>query len=335
MQSLILQEPGRFEWTDTSEPDCRADEALVLVRRCGVCGTDIHAYAGKQPFFSYPRRLGHELAVEILAAPSNSGLAKGDHCAVEAYDFCGVCPACRAGKTNCCHRLSVLGVHVDGGHTIRMAIPTKYLHKSDSLDWDQLALVEPLVIGAHAVERASITPHDRVVILGMGPIGLATALFAKASKCNLTCIDLNADRLSFATETMNLGTPIRGGDGRKERLIEHLGQLPNVIIDATGNQRSMDGCFDLAEHGGRIVFVGLFIGDLTIHDPNFHRRELTLLASRAGTSESFADVIRQMENGSVDALPLITHRIAFAELADRLPTIHQEPRLVKAMIDFE
>jgi threonine dehydrogenase-like Zn-dependent dehydrogenase len=229
----------------------------------------------------------------------------------------------------------VLGVHVDGGHILKMAVPVKYLHKSDSLELDQLALVEPLVIGAHAVERAAITANDCVMILGMGPIGLAAALFAKASPCNLICVDLDADRLRFATETMKLGTPIAGGDGLGQRLVDQLGQLPGVIIDATGNQQSMNGCFELAEHGGRIVFVGLFMGDLTIHDPNFHRRELTLLASRAGTSGSFADVIEKMERGAVDALPLITHRITFADAGDRLPTIHKEAGLVKAMIDFE
>ena len=273
--------------------------------------------------------------MEVIEAPAGCGLHSGDRCAVEAYDFCGTCPACRSGKTNCCHQLSVLGVHVDGGHTIKLAVPVKYLHQSDSLRLDQLALVEPLVIGAHAVERAVIHSNDSVVILGMGPIGLAAALFAKASGCKLICVDLDADRLRFATETMKLGTPIVGGDGLDQRLTDELGQLPSVIIDATGSPRSMNDCFVLAEHGGRIVFVGLFIGDLTIHDPNFHRRELTLLASRAGTSSSFADVIGKMESGSVDALPLITHRIAFAETADRLPEIHKEPGLVKAMIDFD
>ncbi len=310
-------------------------EALVRVRRCGVCGTDIHAFAGKQPFFSYPRRLGHELCVEVVAASPGSGLSSGDLCAVEAYYFCGECPACRAGKSNCCRNLRVLGVHIDGGHAPLMTVPEDKLHRSDLLAPEQLALVEPLVIGAHGVERALIKEGEPTVVLGLGPIGLAAAIFAKAAGANLACVDTQQDRLAFGCGTMRLGKAFQAGDDLADRLQKHFGQLPSVVIDATGNSGSMRGAFQLAEHGGRIVFLGLFIGEVAFDDPNFHRRELTLLASRAGLTGTFREVIRLMEVQEVDVLPLITHRFDFAETADRLPQIHREPGLVKAMINFD
>jgi threonine dehydrogenase-like Zn-dependent dehydrogenase len=108
-----------------------------------------------------------------------------------------------------------------------------------------------------------------------------------------------------------------------------------VVIDATGSPASMRGTFQLTEHGGRIVFLGLFVGDMTFDDPNFHRRELTLMASRAGLSGTFREVIRLMQAKQVDVLPLITHRFDFADTAERLPGIHREAGLVKAMIDFD
>jgi len=334
MKSLVLENPGSLMWQDVPPPTPGPGEALVRVRRCGVCGTDIHAYAGRQPFFTYPRRLGHELCVEVVTADGDK-LQPGDLCAVEAYDFCGTCPPCRAGKTNCCKNLRVLGVHTDGGHAPLMVLPVHKLHRATSITPDEIALVEPLVIGAHGIERAALQAGEPTVIVGLGPIGLAAAIFAKAAGANIACVDVQQDRLDFACNTMQLGTAFAAGDDLTERLQAHFGQLPSVVIDASGNRHSMANSFQLAEHGGRIVFLGLFIGELSFDDPNFHRRELTLLASRAGLTGTFREVIRLMEDKQVDVLPLITHRFAFAETAEKLPSLHQETGLVKAMIDFD
>ena len=335
MKALFLEKPGAPAWSDIPEPVAAEGEALVRVRRCGVCGTDIHALAGKQPFFTYPRRLGHELCVEVVSAPAGSGLSQGDLCAVEAYYFCGTCPACRAGKTNCCKNLQVLGVHIDGGHASFMAVPSDKLHRAPSLNPEQIALVEPLVIGAHGVERAAIKSGEPTAIIGLGPIGLAAAIFAKAAGARVVCVDTQTDRLNFACERMQLGAPLRANADLTGELQKHFGQLPSVIIDATGNAASMKGTFEIAEHGGRIVFLGLFSGEVAFDDPNFHRRELTLMASRAGLTGTFREVIRLLQAGEVDVLPLITHRFAFADAAERLPEIHREPGLVKAMINFD
>ena len=335
MKALLLEKPGSLTWAEVPAPDPAVGEALVRVRRCGVCGTDIHALAGKQPFFSYPRRLGHELCVEVVSAPAGSTLARGDLCAVEAYYFCGQCPACRSGKTNCCRNLRVLGVHVDGGHAPLIAVPADKLHRARALTPEQTALVEPLVIGAHGVERASLRAGEPTAIIGLGPIGLAAAVFAKAAGANVACVDVQPARLEFACSVMGLGTPFHADADLARRLQTHFGQLPSAVIDATGSAASMRATFELAEHGGRIVFLGLFNGEMTFDDPNFHRRELTLIASRAGLSGTFREVIRLLETAQVDVAPLVTHRFDFAEAAERLPGIHLESGLVKAMIDFD
>jgi threonine dehydrogenase-like Zn-dependent dehydrogenase len=192
-----------------------------------------------------------------------------------------------------------------------------------------------LVIGAHGIERAALQPGDPTVVIGMGPIGLAAAIFAKAVGADVVCVDVQQGRLDFACETMQLGKPLLADAQLAERLQNHFGRLPAAVIDATGNAGSMRGAFELAEHGGRIVFLGLFIGELGFDDPNFHRRELTLMASRAGLSGTFREVIRLMETGQVDVSPLITHRFHFEETAERLPQLHTELGLVKAMIDFD
>lgn len=334
MRSLSLLKPGELVWADVPAPEPGPREALVRVRHCGVCGTDFHALAGRQPFFNYPRRLGHELCVEVVSSPDDS-FSPGELCAVEPYYFCGRCPACRSGKTNCCSALRVLGVHIDGGLAPLITVPVDKLHRGGSLAPEAIALTEPLVIGAHGVERAALQRGEPVVIIGLGPIGLAAGLFAKAAGADIVCVDNRPERLRFACETMQTGKGMAAGDDLANELFRHFGQLPNAVIDATGSAGSMRASFQLPEHGGRIVFLGLFLGDVSFDDPNFHRRELSVLASRAGLSDTFREVIRRMETGEVKPTPLITHRFGFEEAAERLPQIHHEPGLVKAMIALD
>ena len=317
-----------------SEPVPAAGEALLRVRRCGICGTDVHALKGLRPFSAYPRRLGDELCLEVVTSPGGA-LREGDLCAAEAYFACGHCPACRAGKTNCCRELKVLGVHIDGGLAPLITMPVAKLHRSRSLAPEQVALVEPLVIGAHGAERAAIEPGEPTLIVGLGPIGLAAAIFAAEAGAKLACADVQPERLDFACGRMRLGQGFVSGSRLAGEPQDYFGQLPSVVIDATGNASSMQSTFETAEHGGRIVFLGLFNGEVSFNDPNFHRRELTLIASRAGTADTFHRVIRLLESGRIDARPLVTHRFAFAEAAERLLHIQSEPGLIKAMIDFD
>jgi threonine dehydrogenase-like Zn-dependent dehydrogenase len=157
MKTIILDKPGQFQLTETEPPAAPLPgQALVRVRRVGICGTDIHAFKGDQPFFSYPRILGHELGVEVVSVASDvSNLTSGEICAVEPYLNCGVCIACGRGRPNCCVQLKCLGVHTDGGMRELITVPAAKLHPSHTLTLEQLALVETLGIGAHAVERAS------------------------------------------------------------------------------------------------------------------------------------------------------------------------------------
>ncbi len=333
MQTLVLTTPGLFNWEEKAEPTPGLEEALVRVRQCGICGTDIHAFAGRQPFFTYPRRLGHELAVEVVDAPATAAVKPGDLCTVEPYYFCGTCAACRAGKTNCCASLQVLGVHIDGGHTPLMSMPVDKLYANTTLSLDQLALVEPLVIGAHAVERAQVIPGEPVAVVGVGPIGLGVALFARAAGGAVVVVDINKGRLDLAEKVLGTDQTLLAGADLGQRLRKALGgDLPSVVFDATGSPQAMRTSFDLPEHGGRLVFVGLFQGDYTFHDPDFHRREMTLLSSRNGTPETFRHVITCLEEGSVDADPLVTHRFAFEDVPAHLPALTETPGLIKAMV---
>ncbi|MGC4070958.1 MAG: zinc-binding alcohol dehydrogenase family protein [Nibricoccus sp.] len=337
MLQISLEKPGQFSAThDAPEPKLVSGEALVRVHRIGVCGTDLHAFAGKQPFFNYPRVLGHELGVEIVDPGSEPhGLKAGDRCSVEPYINCGKCIACRRGKPNCCTDLKVMGVHIDGGMRPLVAIPARKLHKATSLNYDQLALVETLAIGAHAVERADIKKDDVVLVIGAGPIGLSVIQFVLVTGATLIVMDVAESRLAFCRDQLGVKHTVTAGPSAIDDLKKiGGGDLPTCVIDATGNPKSMMGTFDLPAHGGRIVFVGLFQGDVTFNDPNFHRRELTVMGSRNALPGTFRDIIALVEAGKVNTQPWITHRLKLADVPTIFPKdISGNPAVLKAMIE--
>ena len=338
MKTITLEKPGSWRLHETAEPSAPSpDEALIRIRRVGICGTDIHAYRGRQPFFEYPRILGHELGVEIEAVGANSrGLKVGDHCAVEPYINCGTCIACRNGKTNCCVTLKCLGVHCDGGMREFIAIPVNKLHPSKILSLEQLALVETLGIGAHAVQRAALRQGEFALGIGAGPIGLSVIQFAHVAGARVIVLDVNEGRLKFCQSQFKAEHALLDSPQTLEKLSEITGgDLPTAVFDATGNSASMMRAFQFVAHGGRLVFVGLFQGDVTFNDPEFHRHELTLLATRNSTSADFRNIIGLMERKEIDTLPWITHRTSCCDMPGLFESwLAPSAGMIKGMIEF-
>jgi 2-desacetyl-2-hydroxyethyl bacteriochlorophyllide A dehydrogenase len=341
MKILTLDKPGEFAYSEGPTPaGPGADEALVRVRRIGVCGTDLHAFTGKQPFFTYPRILGHELAVEIVALASPSASLKvGDVCSVEPYINCGSCIACTRGKPNCCARMRVIGVHIDGGMREFFSVPVRKLHPANALQPDQIALVETLAIGAHAVSRARITKGEDILVIGAGPIGLSVIQFAQAAG-RVIAMDIDAGRLAFCKNKACVADTIQIQPDNPTAAVEQLqaltsGNMPTVVFDATGNPASMNGALRYLAPGGTLVFVGLFQGDLSFSDPEFHKRETTLLASRNALAEDFTRIIRDIEQGRIDTSVWITHRAAFADVAANFASwTKPQTGVLKAMIEL-
>ena len=338
MKAIVLERPGQFDVLDTRPLDNpKSGEATIRVRTIGICGSDLHAFQGNQPFFEYPRVLGHELGVEILEIGANAmGLATGDQCTAEPYQNCGRCIACRRGKSNCCKELKLLGVHIDGGMLGTLNVPISNLLKADELSLDQLALVEPLSIGAHAVRRASLEPGETVLVIGVGPIGLAVTQAVREQAGRVIAMDVSAKRLEFCRNTLKVNDCINASSDPLPQLQELLkGELPTAVFDCTGNKLSMAAAFNYVENSGKLIFVGLFIGDVTFSDPNFHRRELTLLSSRNATSEDFQKVMEGMRSGRIDIRPWVTHRVPSAALIEAFPGwVSGNSDVIKAIVEW-
>ena len=340
MKAIRLDQPGQFARIDIPEPPApAAGEAVVRVHRIGICGTDYGGYLGKMPFYSYPRIPGHELGVEVLAVgPGVTNVKPGDRCSVEPYINCQTCYSCRRGFTNCCENHKTLGVMCDGGMAEKFLLPARKLHISTKLSYDQLELVETLAIGCHAVDRAAPKAGETVLVIGSGPIGLSAVEFVKVSGAKCVVMDMNADRLKFCTEVMKVdGVILAKGDGSEVAALAALtnGQLADVVIDATGSNKSMVACFAFAAFAARVVYVGITQQDLTFpHAPHLHRRELTILASRNALSKDFARIIRLIEDGVIDTKPWITHHAKFDDLIATFPTwLKPESGVIKAIVD--
>ena len=339
MKVIRLEKPGTWETYSEEAPGkaLEANEALVKINKMGVCGTDLHAFKGNQPFFEYPRILGHELAVEVLALGSQANHLKvGDRCTVEPYYNIKIGQAALRGKTNCGEYLRVLGVHVDGGMQEQMVVGAQLLHPANALTDDQIAMIEPLAIGCHAVDRAAIRHDDIVLVIGAGPIGLGTIQFAQLTGARVVAMDIDADKLAKAKQITGVQETLLA-TGEIEANLKALlnGNLPTIVMDATGNPTSMHNCFHYAADGATIVFIGLFQGDVVFNDPHFHKKELTLKASRAALSSDFSRIIRLIESGKINPENYITHRMAFDQVPEKFEQLYGfGGKLVKAIIDY-
>jgi 2-desacetyl-2-hydroxyethyl bacteriochlorophyllide A dehydrogenase len=308
---------------------------MVRPRRVGICGTDYHILEGKHPFLKYPRVMGHELAVEVIEAPAESGLSPGEVGVVNPYLSCGRCVACLAGKPNCCVNISVLGVHQDGGMVSLLSVPAGNLIRAQGLNMDECAMVESLSIGAHAVRRGVVTSGDKVLVVGAGPIGLGVALFARVSGAGVAVFDRDAERATTAQSIVGATAIVDEGDPAAAVSTFTRGDGFDVVFDATGNQPAMEKGFEFVAHGGRYVLVGVVKGSITFMDPDFHRKEMTLFASRNATAEDFERVIAAIRNGDVPINRLITHRTSLADAVRDIPVwATQKTGLIKALIEI-
>jgi 2-desacetyl-2-hydroxyethyl bacteriochlorophyllide A dehydrogenase len=331
MKTATLQEPGAFAISDTARPTAPGPgEALVRVLTVGICGTDLHAFEGTQPFFSYPRILGHELAVEVIALGDGvEGLRQGDRCAVNPYVTCGQCPACAVGKTNCCARMCVVGVHVDGGMRDVIVLAAKQLYKVTKLPTVQIPLVETLGVGIHAVGRSGAQQGDRAIVIGAGPIGLSVIEFLRVAGAEVGVVEKMPERLDFAARHHGLRRYYPSHDDARQE------EPSSIVFDCTGDRESMENAIHLLQQGGKLVFVGLVNERLSIFDPDLHRREATILASRNSTPPEHHRVLELMESGRIDVSDWPMECAPPERMSERFPLwLRREAGIVKAVVEW-
>ena len=337
MKVLVCMEPGRFEYKKEEMPQSKRDHSIIRIKRIGVCGTDLHAFEGTQPFFTYPRILGHELAGELVEINNAPGFTIGETVSFIPYFNCGNCIACRRDKPNCCTQLKVCGVHINGGMAEYLSIPSSSLLHGEGLSFDELALVEPLAIGAHGVRRAAIEPGEFVLVIGAGPIGLGTMEFARIAGGNVIALDINGPRLQFCKNKLNVDHIINASSSDVTEQLKQItnGDMPTVVVDATGSLKAINNSFQYMSHGARYVLIGLQKETITFDHPEFHKREGTLMSSRNATRNDFEHVTRSIKNGEIKPASYITHRVLFDEVGEEFESwLDPSNGVIKAMIEM-
>lgn len=333
MKSIVCLQPGQMALEERQSPSAITEgEVLIDVGYVGICGTDYHIYEGKHPFLQYPRVIGHELSGTVSDA--NGSLFKaGDRVVVNPYLACGECIACRSGKPNCCERVQVLGVHTDGGMCEQLVVPASNLIAAGDLALRDAAMVEFLAIGAHAVRRSNMSKGPALII-GAGPIGLGVAIFAKIAGLDITLADVSAERIEQATKVLGFGSGILVGDaGAAKRVRAINADGYGVVFDATGSSRSIMDGFEHVAHGGTYVLVSVVKDDITFSDPEFHKREMSLLGSRNATAEDFEHVIASISAGLIPLDSLATHETTLDEVSNDLPRWARDKKgLIKALV---
>lgn len=335
MLTVICETPGTLRAEQRERPVRGDGEVLLRVKRVGVCGTDLHIFTGNQPFLQYPRVMGHELSGVVEEGVPGGRLAAGDTVYVMPYISCGSCVACRQGKTNCCVNIQVLGVHRDGAFTEYLSLPEAFVHKADGATLDQAAMIEFLAIGAHAVRRGDVQPGQRVLVVGAGPIGMAAMIFARLRGAEVTAIDGRQDRVEFCRRELGVTHAVTLGDGDEAKLAAVTdGEFFDQVFDATGNAKAIERGFAFVAHGGKYVLISVVRDTITFSDPEFHKRETTLLGSRNATTEDFETVLAAMRAGQVPTTALNTHRMALADVPTDFAQLLDPARgVVKAIVE--
>jgi 2-desacetyl-2-hydroxyethyl bacteriochlorophyllide A dehydrogenase len=342
MKAVICNAPGALELIDRVPPGAlEAGHIRLAVSHIGICGTDYHIYEGKHPFLEYPRVMGHEISAHVRHVLPGSGFREGDLVIVNPYLACGKCIACRRGKPNCCMAIRVLGVHTDGAFCEEIVVPETNVYPANGLRPEQAATVEFLAIGAHAVRRAGTVigaiDGARALVIGAGPIGLGTALFARIAGYAVTLMDVSSERLEIAAAQFGFASSIAVSPDALPSAMAITGNEGfEAVFDATGNAASMNAALPYVAHGGVLVFVSVVKDDIVFADPEFHKRETTIIGSRNALKADFEHVVASIASGAIDTNRLVTHRTDLAAVVTDLPRwAHEKAGLIKAVIQAQ
>lgn len=329
MRMLSIFEPGSLQMEDAAYPRLTPGNAIVKMEMCGICGSDVTAYTGKNPTMRYPiHGLGHEgVGVIVEIGENDKGLQVGDRVALEPYvpDF--TCHMCQVGRFNNCAHLNVCGVHKDGMMAEYFAHPVALLYKlPEDMPWERAALVEPLTIGMHGATRARVTAGDRVVIFGAGTIGLMAALACMSYGATPIMVDMVQPRLDFAKN--ELGVPYicnsRETDVEEFLLEVTGGKRPEAMIDCTGAKPVLEKMHDYVCHGGRIALVGWPHGPVAYNQTRLMQKEIDVCPSRNSVAK-FPEAIALIHKGELPVHKLLTKVISLDEVEQTIQDMMVHP----------
>jgi 2-desacetyl-2-hydroxyethyl bacteriochlorophyllide A dehydrogenase len=334
MRAAFYEGARHFSTGRVPMPKPGAGEALLRVRRVGICGTDLHIFQGHLDH-RVPRRgiIGHETFAEVVEAPREGGFSAGDRVVVEPVTFCGRCRACLMGATFLCYGLKVLGVDLPGGMQEYWAVPVeRLLHVPSTLEDDHAALIEPLAIAVHDVRRAQVQAGDAVLVFGGGPIGTLIALVARQRGARAVVCEVNPFRLDmlrgFGLETVGAGADVT-------RFVDAWtdGTGVDVAFEVTGNPAAVRAVTDVVRVWGTVSIVAIHAEPMPVNLYRMFERELTMHGSRLYAREDWVEAIRLADSGAVPVAPLVSRRLPLDALQQGMEEALGGGPVMKVLID--
>ena len=309
---------------------------MIEVRYVGLCGSDLNAYRGLMPLVTYPRIPGHEVSGIILAKGDAvpTSINSGDRVMVSPYTNCGLCPACRIGRPNCCQFNHTYGVQRDGVLTHQFAVHYSQVFVSKILSQKELALVEPLSVGYHAANRGRVSEVDTVLVIGCGTIGVG--VIAAAARKGATVIGTDIDDTKVA-EARKFGAQLTINSTKQDVLaaIHELtgSEGASVAIEAVGLPETFRLAVEAAAYAGRVVYVGYAKSEVCYDTTDFLRKELDIMGSR-NALRVFPAVIKMLEKRQQPFVDLITEVYPFDRTAQALHDWDADPtKFTKILIE--
>ena len=338
MKAIQIPEPGVVRITEINKPEPAENEVLIRVRYVGFCGSDLSTYRGKNPMVQYPRIPGHEISgiIEAVGTEAKGGLKTGDHATVVPYTNCGQCPSCKRGRHYACQFNQTLGVQRDGAMTEYIAVPWEKVIKAESLSETELAMVEPLTVGFHAVDRGRVTDSDTVMVMGCGMIGAGAIIRASLRGATVIAVDIDPYKLDLArsigaTHVINSMQKIL----HDELQAITDGQGPDVVIEAAGNPVTYRAAIDEVAFTGRVVCIGYAASEVSFATKLFVQKELDIMGSRNATAEDFRAVISYLQKGTFPLEEMISARIAKDNVSEIIQKWSDDPgKFMKILLEL-
>jgi len=324
LKAAVLHGAADLRYETVPDPVPRADEVIVKVHACSICGSDLHGFHGKHPRLVFPRILGHEFAGEVVAAGAGvTGVPLGRRVCCDIDIFCGKCGPCSEGRTNICDKLRTMGFDRDGAYAEYVAVPAANLYPlPQNVSYDQASAVQVLGISYHAVaHRVKPRIGERIAVIGAGPVGLGAALIAKSMGAEVTIFELLGYRIALARKLgVERALDPSALDVRAEALALTGGRGFDKVVECVGGfqDKTVQMAADLVKRGGRITVVGTFPENrVTIPIAYLKDREIDINFSR-GNFQAFAPCLDLVATGAVDPERYISHRFALPRAAEAL-----------------
>lgn len=338
MRAIRMDGPGEIGLVEVPRPVPGAGEVRLRLTHVGYCGSDLSSFEGRNPMVGFPRIPGHEIAARVDATgPGVDDLSPEQAVTVLPYFNCGTCIACRKGRPNACRNNRTMGVQREGAMSDYVCVPRSHVVPVSGLSQRDLALIEPVAVGFHAVARACVRPGETVAVLGVGMIGLGVVLGAKAAGARVIAVDLAEAKLRLARD-LGADLTVDGSDGDAVARLTELtgGDGPDVVIEAAGSAIAFRQAVDAVSQCGRVVYVGYTKTEVSYETRLFPMKEIEMYGSRGATLSDFDTVIDFLKTDPTLGDRIVTQMPSLSEAAEAMRRWSADPAAItKIVVDLE